>query len=61
MECFYSGKERILLNDVIQKLKNNALVKVDTLNMSDFVEQGNRHNSNGHKEGEHHHRNHNHH
>lgn len=51
IECFHSGDERILLNDVIEKLKNNQLTKVDGANMADFVEQGNMHNGGG----DHHH------
>jgi len=51
IECFHSGDERILLNDVIKKLKNNQLTKVDGVNMANFVEQGNMHNG----DGDHHH------
>jgi len=50
IECYHSGEDRILLNDVIEKLKANSLVKVDGTNMSDYVEQGNMHNG-----GDHHH------
>jgi predicted Fe-Mo cluster-binding NifX family protein len=56
IECFHSGEERILLDDVIVKLKSDKLTKVDGVNMADFVEQGNMHN--GGKDGEHHHHNH---
>jgi len=59
VECFHSGDERILLNDVLDKLKHDSLIKVDGTNMSDFVEQGNMHNGGGHKEHNHdHHHNH---
>ena len=51
IECYHSGEDRILLNDVIEKLKANSLVKVDGTNMSDYVEQGNMHNGGG----DHHH------
>jgi len=57
IECFHSGDERILLNDVIKKLKNNQLTKVDGVDMANFVEQGNMHNGNG----DHHNHEHNHH
>jgi predicted Fe-Mo cluster-binding NifX family protein len=56
IECFHSGEEQILLNDVIDKLKHNQLTKVDGVNMADFVEQGNRHNG----VGDHHDHDHNH-
>jgi len=58
VECFHSGDERILLNDVLDKLKNDSLIKVDGTNMSDFVEQGNMHNGGGHKEHNHDHEHH---
>lgn len=47
IECFYSGKERILLSDVLEKLKNDSLVKVDENNMTDYVKQGNLLNGGG--------------
>ena len=58
VECFHSGDERILLNDVLDKLKIDSLIKVDGTNMSDFVEQGNMHNGGGHKEHNHDHEHH---
>jgi len=53
IECFHDGGERILLDDVLQKLKNNELTKVDGTNMAKYVEQGNMHNGGG--KHEHHH------
>jgi predicted Fe-Mo cluster-binding NifX family protein len=53
IECFHSGDERTLLLDVLEKLKNNQLQKVDGVNMALFIEQGNMHNGGGH--GDHHH------
>lgn len=53
IECFHSGEERVLLNDVVQKLQDNNLTKVDAINMSNFIEQGNMHNGGGH--GDHNH------
>ena len=55
IECFYSGKERILLSDVLSKLENDSLVKVDGNNMADYVEQGNMHNGGGDKDHNHEH------
>lgn len=55
IECFHSGDERVLLNDVIEKLNKNELVKVDGTNMADFVEQGNMHNGGGHGDHNHEH------
>ncbi len=55
IECYHSGEERVLLNDVVEKLKNDQLTKVNGVNMADFVEQGNMHNGGGN-----HHHNHNH-
>ncbi len=55
IECFHSGSDRILLNDVIEKLKSNSLVKVDGTNMSEYVEQGNMHNGGGDHEHNHDH------
>ncbi|MEA3553145.1 MAG: NifB/NifX family molybdenum-iron cluster-binding protein [Campylobacterota bacterium] len=63
IECYHSGDERILLNDVIEKLIEESLVKVDGTNMGDFVEQGNMHNGGGnhdHNHDHHHDHNHNH-
>jgi len=60
IECFHNGGERILLNDVLALLKNNALTKVDGINMADFVEQGNMHKNgkshdhHGHEHAHHH-------
>jgi predicted Fe-Mo cluster-binding NifX family protein len=60
--CYHSGGERILLQDVLAKLQNDELVKVDGTNMSDFVEQGNMHNGGGHHNHNHdHHHDHDHH
>lgn len=50
IECFHDGGKRILLDDVLQKLKNNELTKVDGTNMAEYVEQGNMHNGGGKKE-----------
>lgn len=61
IECFYSGSERILLNDVIEKLNKDELVKVDGANMADFVEQGNMHNGGSDHDHDHHDHDHHHH
>ena len=62
IECFHDGGERILLNDVLTKLKENILTKVDGVNMADYVEQGNMHNGGGkHKHDHDHHDEHAHH
>ncbi len=55
IECFHDGGERILLNDVLQKLNKNELKKVDGTNMADFVEQGNMHNGGANHDNRHHH------
>ncbi|MEA3289686.1 MAG: NifB/NifX family molybdenum-iron cluster-binding protein [Campylobacterota bacterium] len=60
IECFHSGDGRVLLNDVIEKLKSNNLVKVDGTNMSEYVEQGNMHNGGSNHDHDHNHHNHNH-
>ena len=44
IECFHDGGKRILLNDLLVQLKENKLKKVDSLNMADYIEQGNMHN-----------------
>jgi predicted Fe-Mo cluster-binding NifX family protein len=64
IECYHSGHERIVLDEVVQKFQNNQLQKVDGSNMADFVEQSNMHNRNrdhGHNNHHnHHHHNHEH-
>ena len=49
IECFYSGKDRILLPDALVKLEKNELLKVDTSNMSDYIEQGSMHTNKDHE------------
>ncbi|MEA3354341.1 MAG: NifB/NifX family molybdenum-iron cluster-binding protein [Campylobacterota bacterium] len=44
IECFHSGDERVLLEEVLQKLEDNKLIKVDGTNMANYVEQGKMHN-----------------
>jgi predicted Fe-Mo cluster-binding NifX family protein len=62
IECFHDGGERILLENVLQKLNNNGLVKVDGSNMADYLEKGNMHNgSRKHKHGHNNNEHHNHH
>lgn len=53
VECFHSGDERILLDQAVEKLQNDNLTKVNGVNMSEFIEQGNMHNGGGH--GDHNH------
>ncbi len=53
IECFHAGDERILLSDILEKLHNEELTKVDGTNMAKYVEQGNMHNGGG--DGEHSH------
>ena len=53
VECFHSGDERILLDQAVEKLQNDNLTKVNGVNMSEFIEQGNIHNGGGH--GDHNH------
>ena len=60
IECFHSGEERIVLNDVIDELQSNNLTNVNGINMSSFVEQGNMHNGGGHGEHNHEHNDHHH-
>ena len=47
IKCYHDGGERILLDDVLEQLKNNNLIKVDGSNMAEYVEQGNMHNGGG--------------
>ena len=54
IECFQSGGERILLQDVLDAFQHGMLTKVDGSNMADYVEQGNMHN-NSNKHQHHHH------
>jgi len=58
IECYYSGEDRILLTDILEKLKIDDLLKVDGSNMADFIEKGNMHNGGNeheHEHGHHHH------
>jgi predicted Fe-Mo cluster-binding NifX family protein len=56
IECFYSGDDRVLLNDIVDKLSKSELIKVDGANMANYIEQGNMHNGGGnHHHDEHHH------
>lgn len=50
IECYHDGGERIFLDEVLKKLQNGELTKVDTSNMDSFIEQGNMH-----KDGKQHH------
>lgn len=63
IECYHSGDERILLQDVLEKLQQNELTLVTGSNMAQFVESGKMHNKNGsHHEHDHdHHHGHHHH
>jgi predicted Fe-Mo cluster-binding NifX family protein len=45
IECFYDGGDRILLDDVLTKLSQDELIKVDNTNMSNYIESGKAHNS----------------
>jgi predicted Fe-Mo cluster-binding NifX family protein len=49
IECFYSGENRILLSDVLAKLRNNELININATNMSDYIEQGGMHKSHDHE------------
>ena len=60
IECFYSGKERILLPEVLLKLEKNELLKVDTSNMADYIEQGTMHKNKDHENTHHHEHHHQH-
>ncbi|WP_304545400.1 NifB/NifX family molybdenum-iron cluster-binding protein [Sulfurimonas microaerophilic] len=52
MECFYGGDERILLQDLLSNLQNEELVKVDSTNMTQYLEEGKHDHSHDHS---HHH------
>lgn len=55
IECFHSGDERILLSDAIKKFNGGELTKVDSSNMSKFVELESKHRGKGHKDHDHSH------
>lgn len=58
ISCFHSGFDRITLDEVIKKFRNNELIQVDGNNMADFVEQGRMHNkgnNHDHHDHDHHH------
>lgn len=63
IKCFHSGDGRVLLNEALEKLKNDGLTLIDRANMSDFVEQNSMHKNKNHDhdhehhEHEHHHHN----
>jgi len=54
IECFYDGGERIFLDELLQQLQNNNLVKVDAHNMAQYIEQGNMHKGDHKHHGEKH-------
>lgn len=43
IECFYSGDERITLNEILEKLKNNQLIKIDQSNQEKYIKSGDHH------------------
>ncbi|MDY0233063.1 MAG: NifB/NifX family molybdenum-iron cluster-binding protein [Sulfurimonas sp.] len=55
IECYHSGDDRIELSDAIKKLNSGELIKVDSSNMSKFVELESMHKGKGHKDHDHSH------
>lgn len=53
INCYHDGGERILLDELISRLKNDTLTKVDGTNMAQFIEQGNMHKNTQRKEHSH--------
>lgn len=45
IECYYSGKERVLLLDVLDKLQNDYLVNVNENNMVKYIKQSHTNNN----------------
>lgn len=41
INCYHDGGERIFLDEILEKLKNSKLAKVDVTNMSNYIEKGN--------------------
>eukprot|EP01156_Anaeramoeba_ignava_P006592 Anaeramoba_ignava/a349064_22.p3 GENE.a349064_22~~a349064_22.p3 ORF type:complete len:145 (+),score=6.77 a349064_22:3-437(+) len=60
IECYHDGGERILLKDIIEKINNGQLTKVDGSNMADYIEQGRMHNGGGNHQHDHDHDHHHH-
>lgn len=61
IQCYYNGGERILLQEAVEKLNKNELVKVDGSNMAEYIEQGKMHNGGSHDHNHDHDHDHHHH
>lgn len=59
IECFHAGHGRVLFNEAMEYLKNDALIRVSPENMAEYVERPHRHSKEEHHDlshcGDHHH------
>ena len=59
--CYHSGEGRVLFDDALGHMKKDALVRVTTANMAEYVEKSQRHSQGEHHHGDHDHGEHHHH